>query len=122
MNMIEISLNHRMPALEERTNIHPGSVYRVRISGMNPLEAVVFDGILTGVTAEQTEMGYRLKTIELCDGISYSTLQSPREDSLLFGKEVIHVTCESSLRFGRMLNEKGFYEMKQRISQKSSRE
>ncbi len=120
MTIIEISNTYRMPELEERTNIHPGSVYRVRIQGINPREAIVFDGILERIIAEQTETGYRLKTIELCDGISYSTFQSPREDALLFKKEIILVAREPSLRFGSILNEKRFYEIREEVLKKAS--
>lgn len=122
MKMIEISRTKRNSELEERMNIHPGRIYRVKLYGINPMHAINFDGELEGIMAEEMNGEHIIRSIALLNGITYSTFNDPTIKPSIFDRELIDVNSNRILGFGNVLDEKGFYRKRSEIKENLSKE
>jgi len=96
--------NQVINPMQDKYNFALGHPYRIIVSGMNPMDNMTIDGILEKVDIEPEENGFRIKEIELRNGLIRDTYSPKRH----FDREVIRSGDYNILGFGRILDEQGF--------------
>ena len=100
--------------LANRYNLHPGHAYRIIIGGLNPQYQLTYDGIMVEVTVFVDQEGFTLKKLILENGLKSSSGYAQKE---LFQREQFGGSDGRLIKFGKIVDEKGFYEVRDGIQQ-----
>jgi|TARA_B100000315_G_C14426507_1_gene518091 hypothetical protein len=110
-----MTLSNYNPEISERFNLHMGSPYRIIISGTNPTDTQTYDGIMSKLTAFVDKKGFTMLELTLENGITFDSY-SPEEREL-FDKEVFIRGNYRLIGFGSIIDKKGFYKVRDRLSE-----
>lgn len=93
--------------IANKFNLHINQPYRMIISGINPLDTLTFDGIMTKLNLFADNKGFTIKELVLEDGLTYDAFSEKTH----FNKEVFNGDYRQ-IGFGRIIDEKGFTKLR----------
>jgi len=96
--------------IANKFNLHINQPYRIIISGVNPLDTLTFDGIMTKLNIFADNKGFTIKELVLENGLTYDAFSEKTH----FNKEVFDGDYRQ-IGFGRIIDEKGFTESRNKI-------
>lgn len=93
--------------IADKFNLHINQPYRMIISGINPLDTLTFDGIMTKLNIFADKKGFAIKELILENGLTYDAFSEKTH----FDKEVFNGNYRQ-IGFGRIMDEKGFTKLR----------
>lgn len=112
---VTMTLSENDSEISGRYNLHLGHVYRVGIGGSNPLIKLTYDGIMKEITIFADQKGFAIRRLVLEEGLKSSSSfpeKKPFQREEFYGKEL------SNAQFARIIDEEGFYEVRDEICKK----
>jgi hypothetical protein len=107
----ELSEQNRNPALSDRFRIRPGEVYRLIISGMNPMDQLQIDGVLEKVVAYFDSKGFTLHEVSMRDCLVSDSMgwRKPSRNEYVRFRDGTRV-----IGFGYIVDSEGFWRARER--------
>lgn len=107
-----LSLDERNPSLEGKFNIHLGDIYRVVVAGMNPMDRITYDGVLTIFRGRLVDdNSFITDAVTLENGLIIPNYSK----EILFDKEVLCPKGFNLFSASRMVYSENFYKMRDQI-------